>query len=43
MTIVGAVCGIIRLCFVRRWLAVVVFSVILIGWLYLMWNPLRFA
>jgi hypothetical protein len=43
MTIVGAVCGIIRLCFAQRWPAVVVFSVVLIGWLYLMWNPLRFA
>jgi hypothetical protein len=43
MTIVGAVCGTIRLGFAQRWFAVLVFSGILVGWVCLMLNPLRFA
>jgi hypothetical protein len=43
MTVVVAVLGTIRLCYAQRWLAVFLFSVILIGWVLLMWNPIRFA
>jgi hypothetical protein len=43
LTIVLALVGTGRLWYARRWLAGLVFSVILIGWLFLMLNPLRFA
>jgi outer membrane protein assembly factor BamB len=43
MTIIAAVIGAVRLCYARRWLAAVAFSAMLIGWVFLMWGPLRFA
>jgi hypothetical protein len=43
MTLVVALFGTCRLVYVGRWVAALVLFVILMGWLYLMFNPLRFA
>jgi outer membrane protein assembly factor BamB len=43
MTLVVALFGTCRLVYVGRWVAALVLFVILLAWLYLMFNPLRFA
>ncbi len=43
MTIVVAVFGMTRLCFALRWRVVIVLSMILLGWVFFMLAPLRFA